>query len=80
MSSFQFIFVFVEGQNKKHPFGCRNKNKNAPDADAYNYSYFEKLLKEGIRVLIRKFTLFLSKSILVIFFCLLSQIFRLATF
>ena len=27
LSSFRFIFVFVEGQNKKHPFGCRSKKQ-----------------------------------------------------
>ena len=77
---FDLFLLSLRGKTKNTPSGVVVKNKNAPDADAYNFSYFEKLLKDGIRVLIRKFTLFLSKSILVIFFCLLSQIFRLTTF
>jgi hypothetical protein len=63
------LFLFLSrGKTKNTPSGVVIKNKNAPDADAHAYSYFEKLLKEGIRVLIRKLSLFLSKSLLVISF------------
>jgi hypothetical protein len=77
---FDLFLFLLRGKTKNTPSGVVIKNKNAPDADAYAYSYFEKLLKEGIRVLIRKLSLFLSKSLLVISFASFLKYFVLRLF